>query len=403
MRPKLTVATSFPVDPARGGGQLRVRGLYGELGRLGVEVDLVTLVEPGGRAGRTAIGPGLHEIRVPKSPEHDAAEHALSVRTGIPVTDIALGLHHHLTPAYGDAIEASARDATAVVACHPFPEPALRERSALPLLFEAQDVETDLKASMLDGREGAEELVAAVREFEAACCANSKLVLVCSRRDGDRLEELFGLDPGRVLVVPNGADTEKLAFSPLELRADRQRRLGLQDAGLTLFVGSWHEPNIVAARALLGAARERPETRFLVVGSVCSALAGDEIPPNVDLCGMVDDGFLHSVLGLAAVAVNPMALGSGTNLKMLDYCLAGVPVISSTFGARGLGLDPGEHYVAAEPAALGEAIARLLEEPAGSVGARVRRADELVRKRYSWASIAAGWLAHAAVQEVLAA
>ena len=36
--------------------------------------------------------------------------------------------------------------------------------------------------------------------------------------------------------------------------------------------------------------------------------------------------------GAADVAINPMATGSGTNLKIVEYLAAGVPVVTSTVG-----------------------------------------------------------------------
>ncbi len=47
--------------------------------------------------------------------------------------------------------------------------------------------------------------------------------------------------------------------------------------------------------------------------------------------------------GAASVAVNPMVSGSGTNLKIVEYLAAGVPVVSTPFGMRGLDLRPDEH------------------------------------------------------------
>ena len=49
----------------------------------------------------------------------------------------------------------------------------------------------------------------------------------------------------------------------------------------------------------------------------------------------------EAALETADVAVNPMLTGSGTNLKMLDYMAAGIPVITTRVGARGLDIPDG--------------------------------------------------------------
>jgi glycosyltransferase involved in cell wall biosynthesis len=401
VRSKLTVATSFPIHPPLGGGQVRVLGLYSQLPGLGIDVDVVALTDYGTRSATRTLAPGLREIRVPKTEEHNAAEAELARRARLPATDISLALHHHLTPGYAVALEASARDAGAVVACHPFGLPALEAATDRPLIFEAQDVETDLKAGMLGDGEASAELVGVVREVERRCCERAAATLVCSSQDAARLGTLFGLASERAIVVPNGANPDAVPFADPALRAERKRRLRLEGVFQALFIGSWHEPNVVAANAIVEAARMLPDVRFLVVGSVGRALRIDRSPPNVDVCGAVEEGFLRSVLGLVDAALNPMRLGSGTNLKMLEYCLSGVPVISSTFGARGLALKSGEHYIAAEPEELAPAVATLRDEPEAAVAARIRAAQDHVRERFAWARIARDWLNAPAMRALL--
>jgi glycosyltransferase involved in cell wall biosynthesis len=400
-RPRLLVATSFPVHPPRGGGQQRIAGLYSALARLGVDVEIVSLVGFEERGGRVAIAPGVCEWRVPMTAEHHRAEYALHMRAGVPVRDLALALHPDLTPAYGDALAAAAESAVATVASHPFAQPALAESTALPLIYEAHNVETDLKASMLADSDAAEALAGAVRAIEGACCATAAHTMVCSEADGARLGELFGLPQERVVVVPNGVDPGAFPFVDAELRSQRRRALGLGDAPLALFLGSWHEPNLAAVRDVLAAAEALPETRFLVVGSAGLAFADEAVPRNVDLCGIVDGGFVRSVLGLADAALNPMRWGSGTNLKMLDYALAGVPILSTEFGARGLGLEPGVHYEAIEADELAAGLEALRALPERRLAERTRAAAERVGERFAWDAIAARWHAHPALRELL--
>jgi glycosyltransferase involved in cell wall biosynthesis len=403
VRPKIVVATSFGVHPPKGGGQSRVAGLYGALARLGVDVEIVSLVGRADRDGWLEAGPGIRELRVPRTPEHESADWRLNQQVGVPVGDLGLALHHELTPAYGEAIASAARDATAVVACHPYAYPVLESVTERPLIYEAQDVEADLKASMYDSTPDGPVFAERVRELEAACCAAADHVLVCAARDGVRLGELYGLAPERVLEVANGADPAGIAFTSLARRRERAYELGLQDQLTAVFVGSWHEPNLVAIRDLLRVADDLAEAgvRVLICGSAGLAFADKWIPPNLDLCGVVDDAFLRSVLGLAGAALNPMRSGSGTNLKMLDYALGGVPLVSTTFGTRGLALEPGRHYLAAEQEELPAVLGALRDEPFADVDARVRAAREHVESRFSWERIAAGWYAHPALQSLL--
>jgi glycosyltransferase involved in cell wall biosynthesis len=390
--PKLTVATSFPVHPPRGGGQQRIMGLYGALARLGVEVEIVALVDRFGRAGRRLIAPGVYEVRVPKSAAHDAREFAMQKRAGVPVTDIALALHHELTPAYGDALATSAATSAAVVASHPYAAPALTAAGDRPFVYEAHNVEIDLKRAMFG--QGGSDLLEAVEAVERHCCETADMVLACSPQDAERLHERYGVLDERVTVVPNGVDAGRRRYHDNDARRALKVRLGVERRFLALFVGSWHEPNLVALDEVLAAAHDLDDVTFAVVGSVGLAVDRKQASSNVDLCGVVADGFLDGVLAVADVALNPMRTGSGTNLKMLDYAAAGVPLVSTSIGARGLGFEAGAHYAPMDRDGLVATVSRVRTEAADAVQERARAARQVVENRFDWSVVAAGWAGH---------
>jgi glycosyltransferase involved in cell wall biosynthesis len=400
-RPKLVVATSFPVHPPRGGGQARVAGLYGALAASGVDVDLVALTDPSERARTVHPSPGLREFRVPMTPAHVGAVAQLQQRTGVPAGDLGLALHHELSPAYGEALAVAASDASAVVACHPYGADAVAAASGLPLVYESQDVEGDLKASMYSASAHAEELTETVRAIEAECCARAHHVTVCADADGVRLDALYGLGATPVVTVPNGADPAAVTYTGPQERRARREALGLGREQLAVFVGSWHEPNLVVVRDLLRLSEDLEGVRVLVLGSAGLAFADKPMPGNFDVCGVVDDAFLADVLSIAHVALNPMTVGSGSNLKMLEYALAGVPIVSTRFGARGLDLEPGRHYIETEVDALPATLASLRAEAEETTAGRVRAIRDHVDAHFSWQSIAAAWRAHPALTELL--
>ena len=123
------------------------------------------------------------------------------------------------------------------------------------------------------------------------------------------------------------------------------------------------------------------------------ALQPPRLPDNVELMGTVSSEFKQAVLGVADVALNPVTTGSGTNIKMLDYFAAGVPVISTPFGARGLGIRSGEHYLAAEPDGFGDVLRQLHTAPPTQLDAMVQSARTHVELHLSWSAIAQDLLA----------
>jgi glycosyltransferase involved in cell wall biosynthesis len=82
-----------------------------------------------------------------------------------------------------------------------------------------------------------------------------------------------------------------------------------------------------------------------------------------------------------------MMSGSGTNLKMLDYMAAGLPVVSTEVGARGIDLENGIHAIICDIDMFPEKISDIindnnLSESLSSSG------RELVTGRYGWKEIA---------------
>ena len=387
-RRALTAALSFPVYPPRGGGQTRVFHLYRHLASR-FDVRLVTLAEHGMAASDGDIAPGLREIRVPKSAEHAAREAAISAEVEwVPVTDVALPELHEHTPGYSNAIAAAARGARAVIASHPFALPAIG--GAAPLWYEAHNVEYTLKRAMLPATAQGVRLLAQTREVEAACCARSELVMTCTAEDAHALRAEYRIATP-MHVVPNGVDLESVRFVGPAERRELKRALGLEGVSVVVFMASWHGPNLDAARRALDAAVELPHHLFLFVGSVSQALAAQAVPPNVKLLGVVDDESKALLLGAADIALNPMQCGSGSNLKMLDYMAAGIPVITTPFGARGLLVD--DTMVAfAEAHEIAAAIMAAERHPDAAME-RAMRARDHVSRHFDWRSIAARFAA----------
>jgi glycosyltransferase involved in cell wall biosynthesis len=88
------------------------------------------------------------------------------------------------------------------------------------------------------------------------------------------------------------------------------------------------------------------------------------------------------------ISLIPLRVGSGTRLKAFEAIASGLPVVSTTLGVEGLGLTPGEHFLAADTdAEFADAILALLGgTPRRTAMAQAGRA--LLEARYSWAVIA---------------
>jgi glycosyltransferase involved in cell wall biosynthesis len=372
-RRSIAVAVPFPVWPPMGGGQVRLHELCRRLARW-MDVELVCL-DPGGHSSRLEVEPHYRQTVVGASPEHRAREAALRDEFGgVPITDVAMPLLLALTPDYARAFRRAAPRADAQVASHPYAAPVMAAHAPyLPLVYEAQDVEVDLKEQVL-GRSGALHLVESVERW---CATTARKVLACSAADRERLAQRYGVPAERIDVIPNGVDDERIRFTPPTARG------GSNDC---LFIGSHHPPNVAAVRRIAQLARAMPDVRFLVAGNVRNGITEPGGPDNLQLLGPVTEERKAALLASAAVALNPLEHGSGTSLKVLEYCAAGLPVLSTPHGLRGLD-DLKPVCEVAEPDALEAALGALLARPSAE-RTDVDQARRIVEARYAWNRIA---------------
>ena len=390
-RKKITVALTFPVFPPRGGGQSRVFHLYRQLAKQ-LDVELVSLTNADQEEFSGEIAPRLYETRIAKSKEHQQQEWAIEQKIGTPVSDIAMPKLYHYTPAYLEALKAATQTSDFVVACHPYLLPAIQSVCQKPIWYEAQDVEVSLKKRVLPDTKVGHELLECVREIENECCQVSQLIMTCSGQDSLMISETYRVDSSKIVVVPNGVDLEEINYVSLEHCESKKARLGLAQSFTALFLGSWHTPNIEAVNSIFELAKILPTINFLVVGSVGLAFQIEKQPSNVGFLGAVDEQTKSVALELADVALNPVAFGSGTNLKMLEYFAAGIPVISTPVGVRGLGVEDGKHCTIVELQDFAKAIVQVKSESLTKKSLRVQTARKHIQKHFDWKVIANNFL-----------
>ena len=152
-------------------------------------------------------------------------------------------------------------------------------------------------------------------------------------------------------------------------------------------MGSWHGPNLEAARIAFQLSSIFQESTFFIVGSAGLAFADHELPLNVILFGELEEDEKQMVMCASDVAINPMVSGSGSNLKMLDFLAYGLPVISTEFGARGFNLEPDLHYICSEIEAFPLELCKFfsMQDRYKKIGPSGRA---FVKESYTWEYIA---------------
>ncbi len=218
---------------------------------------------------------------------------------------------------------------------------------------------------------------ATLKRVELELLARAGLISVTSERE--RLLLMKTLPAARVMVTPNGVDTQ--LFTPDPERPEARGRV--------IFTGSMdYHPNEQAAHYFAEAIwprvrAEAPDATWYLVGARPPA-SFERLAalPGVTVTGAVPA--TQPYLAEAAVAVAPLLVGSGTRLKILEALAMGKAVVTTSLGCEGLDVVSGEHLlVEDDPGAFATAVARLLRDDA--LRARLGAAGRaLVERAYSW-------------------
>jgi hypothetical protein len=159
-------------------------------------------------------------------------------------------------------------------------------------------------------------------------------ILTCSTNNAQRISQLYGMKEEKCTVVPNGIHLYK--DSPrLTAEQIRESFPGFLDfPHRAIFSGSNVPHNQEAVRFLIEtiAPQLSGECAFIIKGQ-CGYSCKNNRSENIffDL----KPGNVAPYADACTVAVNPVMKGSGTSLKVLDYLVNGLPVISTDFGMRG--------------------------------------------------------------------
>ena len=380
---KITVTSTFPIYPPKGGGQVRIFNLYKQVA-MEYDVEIVSFTTSEGKPFYSEIAPHLTEIRIPKSRIHIEKEWDIERRVGIPVTDMAMMELSRYSPEYGKTLKKSIQDTDLIVAAHPYLWYEMSQyRGNKPFLYDAIDVEYHTKKQSLPDNRTARDLLKKVFQVEKECSQSSNKIITCSKEDTLHLGEYYGVAEDKVVVVPNGVDCSQTQFISLNERKALKRQFKVQNEKLALFIGSWHPPNLKACEYIINFAEQTPEIKYLLMGSQCQAFKDRRLPPNIGLLGILDDDTKNKIFSIVDVALNPMTSGSGTNLKMFDYMAAGIPVVTTEFGARGI--DQREHMTIAEIDGFPQAVRTVLNEAAGE---RIKQARQYVEEYFDWTRMA---------------
>lgn len=217
-------------------------------------------------------------------------------------------------------------------------------------------------------------------------------VWVPSEEDARVLARITGRLP-RVKIWPNAIDTA--AYAAVHAGRCSFPSGMTRDRPTIIFSGYYvYPPNRRAAQLLLTEIFPRvraavSNARLILVGKDPTAemRQAAESDPAIIVTGSVPD--VRPFLAIADVAAIPLTEGGGTRLKILESFASGLPVISTSKGIEGIEAEDGEHLLVRDDIdQFASSVTAVLDGTDRGRDARIAAALALVRKRYSWETLA---------------
>lgn len=181
------------------------------------------------------------------------------------------------------------------------------------VVYDAHNCETNLR----DGNKYYDY----VRDLESELVNDCDLLLSVTSHDNENLKRFVDDDTSKFHLVPH-------------VLPDGQFEWNGQESREICFIGSMYGPNVSALEFIIELSKELQEFTFNIIGNVASSPRKIK-SKNVKFLGVVSENKKNEILSKSMVAINPVNEGSGRNVKMVDFLLHAVPIISTEIGTRG--------------------------------------------------------------------
>jgi glycosyltransferase involved in cell wall biosynthesis len=376
---RILVLNFFPAFyPPQSGGELRYFNFYNELSKF----YNITLLSPTYNHHKFEIvefNKNFREYRIPKEDIHNKLHLDIDQKRLAPeVSALVCALSAKYPNNYHKYYLSLYKDADTIIHESPYMlnYDFFFGVDKKPRIYNSYNCESSLVRQMWKGTY-AEEFISFIEELERELATNADIIFTVSDEEKEKFSTDFNINPDKIALAPNGIDPNDFTFFRKVISNKRKT---------AFFIGSWHPPNIEAAEFIVNTlAPMCPEIDFTIAGAVSDYFKGAKLK-NVKLLGKVDNAEKQRLFETSDIAINPMFSGAGTNLKTLEYLAAGIPLLSTNMGIRGLNLIDSVHFILAEKNNFADRLKRLAANPEGAENLS-SIAKQYVVQHYSWKNI----------------
>lgn len=202
-----------------------------------------------------------------------------------------------------------------------------------------------------------------MQRYEQTVLRSVNGVIAVSERDREQFRKRYGVES---VAIPTGVDLESLPY-----RFDDSSTPPINDANIVFTAAMDSYANIDGIKWFMESvwpliALQELRATMTIVGrnpdpSLVRAAKERGLPWI--FTGTVED--VRPYVHKASIYVIPLRVGGGTRIKAFEAMALGPPVVSTSIGVEGLGLESGHHYLEADNAAsFAKAVVQLIGDKA---------------------------------------
>ena len=340
---KVLALCHFDVIEPKGGGQIVVFNFLDKLSRY-FEITLLSLNAYGSPEKEVQLSPNFRQIVIPQSYKQAKimwdAEKKFNKELTEGLFDVIQIGYAHLNRKFFNTVKEFAAQSNVIIFEHPYLFDLVKDTAHNNIwLYHAHNHEHKLKKILLNN---SPELLNRIHEIEKNVCSSCDIILSPTENEKSSLQDDYNVPDDKFIITNHGVNTSSIPFITRDEHiAYKSRYSKYINKSLILFVGSWHPPNLEALEFIIDVlAPVNKDFVYLILGSVKDyyerKYKNKTVPQNVVLLGSVDEQNKWEYYRLSDIAINPMFSGAGINVKMIEYMAAGLPIVSTVFGARGI-------------------------------------------------------------------